>query len=68
MRQRRIPSQYSLDDLEHDLVALLNERGLPIQKANLNPTIVIQNEKRLAAVKQSILANLNLPLVSRNRS
>ena len=30
-------------------VALLRERGLPIPKANPNPTIVIQNERRLAA-------------------
>ena len=31
-------------------VALLKERGLPVPKASPNPTIVIQNEKRLAAV------------------
>jgi predicted RNase H-like HicB family nuclease len=31
-------------------VALLKERGLPVPKACPNPTIVIQNEKRLAAV------------------
>jgi len=29
-------------------VALLRERGLPIPKANSNPTIVIQNERQLA--------------------
>ena len=32
-------------------VALLRERGLPIPKANPNPTIVIQNERRLAAAR-----------------
>ncbi len=31
-------------------VALLRERGLPVPKPNRNPTIVVQNEKRLAAV------------------
>jgi len=31
-------------------VALLKERGLPVPKASHNPTIVIQNENRLAAV------------------
>ena len=31
-------------------VALLKEEGLLIPKASLHPTIVIQNEKRLAAV------------------
>ncbi len=30
--------------------ALLKEKGLPVPKTNPNPTIVIQNEKRLAAV------------------
>lgn len=30
--------------------ALLRERGLPAPKANPNPTITIQNEKRLATV------------------
>ena len=32
-------------------VTLLKERGLPIPKTNLNPTVIIQNEKRLATVK-----------------
>ena len=32
-------------------VSLLKERELPIPKANPSPTIMIQNEKRLAAVK-----------------
>ena len=32
-------------------VALLRERGLTIPKTNLNPTITVQNEKRLAGVK-----------------
>ncbi len=31
-------------------VSLLKERRLPIPKANPNPTIIIQNEKRLSAV------------------
>jgi len=31
-------------------VALLKERGLPVPKRNPNPTIVIQNERRVAAV------------------
>ena len=31
-------------------IAFLKERGMPIPKANLNPTIVIRNEKRLEAV------------------
>jgi predicted RNase H-like HicB family nuclease len=31
-------------------IALLKERGLLVPKRNPNPTIVIQNEKRLAAV------------------
>lgn len=31
-------------------IALLRERELPVPKANPNPTIVIQNENRLAAV------------------
>lgn len=31
-------------------IALLKERGLAIPKASPNPTIVIQNEKRLASV------------------
>lgn len=31
-------------------IALLKEKGLPIPKTNPNPTVVIQNEKRLAAV------------------
>ena len=34
--------------LEH--INLLKEKGLPIPKENLNPTVVIQNEKRLEAV------------------
>ncbi len=33
-----------------EYLALLKERGLPVPKASPNPTIVIQNEKRLAAV------------------
>jgi len=32
-------------------IALLKERKLSVPKANPNPTITIQNEKRLAAVK-----------------
>ena len=32
-------------------VDLLKEKGLPVPEANPNPTIVIQNEKRLAAIK-----------------
>ena len=31
-------------------VNLLKEKGLPIPKENENPTIVVQNEKRLEAV------------------
>jgi len=31
-------------------LALLKERGLPVPKTSPNPTIVIQNEKRLTAV------------------
>ena len=31
--------------LEH--IDLLKERGLPVPKENQNPTVVIQNEKRL---------------------
>jgi predicted RNase H-like HicB family nuclease len=34
--------------LEH--IALLEEKGLPIPEPNPSPTIVIQNEERLAAV------------------
>ena len=34
--------------LEH--INLLKEKGLSIPKANPNPTVVIQNEKRLEAV------------------
>ena len=34
--------------LEH--INLLKERGLPIPKENPNPTVIIQNEKRLEAV------------------
>jgi len=34
--------------LEH--INLLKEKGLPIPKANPNPTVIIQNEKRLKAV------------------
>ena len=34
--------------LEH--INLLKEKGLPIPKENPNPTVVIQNEKRLEAV------------------
>jgi predicted RNase H-like HicB family nuclease len=34
--------------VEH--IALLEERGLPIPEPNPSPTIVIQNEERLAAV------------------
>jgi len=33
--------------LEH--VNVLEERGLPVPKENQNPTVVIQNEKRLEA-------------------
>lgn len=33
--------------LEH--ISLLKERGLPVPKENPNPTVVIQNEKRLEA-------------------
>jgi predicted RNase H-like HicB family nuclease len=32
-------------------ITLLKERKMAVPKANLNPTITIQNEKRLAAVK-----------------
>ncbi len=31
-------------------VALLKERGLPVPRSNPNPTITIQNEKRLTAI------------------
>lgn len=34
--------------VEH--ITLLRERGLPIPEPDLSPTIVIQNEERLAAV------------------
>ncbi len=34
--------------LEH--INLLKERGLPIPKENPNPTVTIQNERRLEAV------------------
>ena len=34
--------------LEH--IKLLKEKGLPVPKENQNPTVVIQNEKRLEAV------------------
>ena len=34
--------------LEH--INLLKEKGLPVPKENLNPTVIIQNEKRLKAV------------------
>lgn len=33
--------------LEH--INLLKEKGLPVPKENQNPTVVIQNEKRLEA-------------------
>ena len=32
-------------------IALLKERKLPVPKANPNPTVTIQNEKRLATLK-----------------
>lgn len=31
-------------------ISLLKERGLPIPKANPNPTVVIQNERKLEGV------------------
>ena len=31
-------------------ISLLKERGLPVPKENPNPTIVIQNEKKLESV------------------
>lgn len=31
-------------------ISLLKERGLPVPKENPNPTIVIQNERKLAEV------------------
>ena len=34
--------------LEH--INLLKEKGIPIPKENPNPTVIIQNEKRLEAV------------------
>jgi len=34
--------------LEH--INLLKEKRLPVPKENLNPTVIIQNEKRLEAV------------------
>ncbi len=34
--------------LEH--INLLKEEGLPIPKENPNPTVIIQNEKRLEAI------------------
>ncbi len=34
--------------LEH--INLLREKGLPIPKENPNPTVIIQNERRLEAV------------------
>jgi len=34
--------------LEH--INLLKEKGLPIPKENPNPTVIIQNEKRLEAI------------------
>jgi len=34
--------------LEH--ISLLKEKGLPIPKENPNPTVTIQNERRLEAV------------------
>ena len=34
-------------------VALLKERGLPIPKANPNPTVVIRNERRLETVTKT---------------
>ena len=34
--------------LEH--INLLKEKGLPVPKESLNPTVIIQNEKRLEAV------------------
>jgi predicted RNase H-like HicB family nuclease len=34
-------------------IAFLKERGMPIPKANPNPTIVIRNEKRLEAVAKT---------------
>jgi len=34
--------------LEH--INLLKEKGLPIPKENPNPTVIIQNERRLEAV------------------
>ena len=36
-----------------EYVALLKERGMPVPKANPNPTIVIQNEKRLETVTKT---------------
>ena len=34
-------------------LALLKEGGLPVPKANPNPTIVIRNEKRLEAIAKT---------------
>jgi predicted RNase H-like HicB family nuclease len=34
-------------------IAFLKERGMPIPKANPNPTIVIRNEKQLEAVAKT---------------
>lgn len=34
-------------------VALLKERGLPVPKPNLNPTITIHNERRLETVAKT---------------
>lgn len=32
-------------------VARLKERGLPVPRPNRNPTVVIRNERRLAAIR-----------------
>jgi predicted RNase H-like HicB family nuclease len=33
-------------------ITVLEERGLPVPKRNLNPKITIQNEKKIASVSQ----------------
>jgi len=34
-------------------IALLRERGLPVPRANPNPTVVIRNERRLETVTKT---------------
>ena len=58
---------HSIEDCIHkakqgmeEHIVLLKERGLPVPKRNLDPRIIIQDEKRMTAIPQnSSRSNLN---------